>query len=245
MFSLDIMQAGAPAVEFGWLGRGYLFVLLAGVPVLAVLQRIDDADLPPRKSLYVSGIIGIAALVILAAIPLVVERVELAAIGFQPVAFTTFIMWTVGVTAAALLGNFIITRSAAALGVRESRLTFHLLPRAGDERAAFVALAATAGLGEELLYHGYAMAGLTAWLGNAWWAALVANTAFGVLHGYQGYIGIMRAGLMGLVLTLPVIMGAGLWPSIAGHFLIDVLLGFGAWRLLIPADQIPQELSNQ
>ena len=104
-----------------------------------------------------------------------------------------------------------------------------------------MALSAAAGLGEEFTYHGFAVAGLAAWTGSGWWAAVIANLAFGVLHGYQGQVGMARAALIGMVLTLPVILGAGLWPSIAAHFLVDALLGLWLWKWMIPGKRVRAE----
>lgn len=228
----------APAVEFGWGGRLFGFLLLVGVPILAMLQPEDrDLVLPPRLALYVSAIIGVCALAGLTLLVLWLEGVAPRDIGLHAPGSAELIGWTAAVTAGALLGNLIISRSAARLRLRESRLTYHLMPRTGRERRLFVGVSASAGFCEELTYHGFLLAGLTGWLGDGWWAAVVANLAFGVLHGYQGYVGVVRAGLMGYVLSLPVIMGAGLWPAMAAHFLINLLLGFGLWRWMIPAEE--------
>jgi hypothetical protein len=226
----------APAVEFGWAGRSFAFLLLVGIPVLAMLQPEDrDMVLPPRLALYVSAIIGVWVLAALTLLVLWLEAAAPADIGLHAPGPVSFVAWTTAVTAGALIGNLIISRSAAWLGLRELRLTLHLMPRTGRERRLFVGVSASAGLCEELTYHGFLLAGLNGWLGNGWWAALIANLAFGVLHGYQGYAGVVRAGLMGYVLSLPVIVGAGLWPAMTAHFLVNVLLGFGLWRWMIPA----------
>ncbi len=239
--SISILADLAPAVEFGWVGRFYLFALVAGVPLIAVVQPLDQEHLPPRRSLYLSGIIGILMLTGLAWGALALEGIPLTDIGLHGVDLPSFMGWTIAVTVGALLGNLVISRIAALLGVDESPLTYHLMPKTSEERGLFALLSAAAGLGEELTYHGYVVAGLAAWTGSGWWAAIIANVAFGVLHGYQGYIGLARGGLMGMVLTLPIILGAGLWPGIVAHFLVDAMLGLGLWRLMVPRDRIPVE----
>jgi hypothetical protein len=235
----SIFQDLSPSVDFGWGGRLYVFFLLVGVPFLALLQPSDrEMELPPRRALYVSAIIGIVILGGLAGLVLWVEGVPASAIGLHATSLASFLGWTTAVTAGTLAGNFLISRGAARLGIRESPLTYHLMPQDREERWEFIGVSASAGFCEEFAYHGFLLAGLVGWLENGWLAALVANLAFGVLHGYQGQAGVVRAFLMGYVLCLPVIVGAGLWPAVGAHFLVNVLLGLGLWKWMIPADEV-------
>ncbi len=227
----------APTVEFGWPGRLFVFVLLVVVPFLTLLQPDErQIPLPPRLTLYASAVVGIWFLAALTIVVMVVEGAGFSEIGLHRTEARTFLGWTAAVTIGTLAGNFVISQAAAWLGVRESRLTYHLMPRVSRERWAFLGVSASAGFGEELTYHGFLLAGLAAWLGSGWWAAAVANLAFGILHGYQGPAGAIRAFTMGYVLCLPVIVGAGLWPAIAAHFLVNALLGFGLWRWMVPPE---------
>ena len=234
MDALGLFRDLAPAVEFDLGGR----ILLVGVPVLAALRPHDlESDLPPRLPLYASAALGVAILAGLTGLMLWVERIPLSDIGLHVPTAGAFFLWTAVATIGTLLVSFGVTRVASRFGVRESKLTYHLMPRDGVERWGFVGVSASAGFCEEFSYHGYLIAGLTGFLGNGWWAALVANLAFGAMHAYQGQAGIVRAGLMGYLLSLPVIVGAGLWPAIAAHFLVNILLGFGLWKWLVPPEE--------
>lgn len=231
-----------PTVELGWLGRAFVLVLLVGVPLIAVMQPSDrDLELPPRRALYYSAIVGVLALAGLTAVVLAIEGVRVGDVGLFVPDLGALLGWTVAVTVTAIVGNFAVTWLARRLGIRESRLTYHLLPRTGEERRLFIAVSLAAGVCEELAYHGFLLAALAAWVGNGWIAALVANAAFGVLHGYQGQAGVFRAGLMGYALSVPVIVGAGILPAMLSHFLVNVLLGLWLWRWLVP---YPQALDN-
>ena len=227
-----------PAVGFGWLGRIYVFMLLVIVPFLALLQPDDrEFELPQRSALYVSAVVGISVLTVLTILVLVLEGTSLPEVGFHSASVAQFIAWTVLTTVGALTGDFLITRAALRLRIRESRLTYHLMPRTRRELLAFMGVSVSAGFGEELTYHGFLLAGLAGWLGSGWTAALVANMAFGVLHGYQGHAGVVRGFVMGYLFCLPVITGAGLMPAMVGHFLVNALLGLGAWKWMIPAEE--------
>ncbi|UCF19071.1 MAG: CPBP family intramembrane metalloprotease [Gemmatimonadota bacterium] len=227
-----------PAVEFGWPGRAFVFLLMVGVPLLSLLQPDDgDQPLPPRQALYISAIVGVWILAALSGLVLWAEEIAPSLVGLHAPALAAFLIWTGAATIGTLAGNFAISRGAAGLGIKESRLTYHLMPRNRGERWSFFAVSASAGFCEEFTYHGFLLAGLTGWLSNGWLAAVVANLAFGVLHGYQGQAGMIRAFLMGYVLCLPVILGAGLWPAIAAHSLVNVLLGLGLWKWMVPEEE--------
>ncbi len=227
-----------PAVDFGWVGRAYVFLLLVVVPFLALLQPDDrELELPPRGALYMSAVLGISVLAVFTVFALVLEGTPLSAVGLHTTSIGKFVFWTVFTVVGALVGDFVISRAALRLGIRESRLTYHLMPRTRSDRWAFMGVSASAGFGEELTYHGFLLAGLAAWLGNGYLAALVANLAFGVLHGYQGHAGVLRGFVMGYLFCLPVITGAGLLPAMVGHFLVNALLGLGAWKWMVPAKE--------
>jgi membrane protease YdiL (CAAX protease family) len=122
------------------------------------------------------------------------------------------------------------------LGLRESPLLRTLLPRTGRERAAFVALAVTAGVGEELAYRGYVISVLAGLLGPVG-AAVLSSVVFGVLHAYQGPLGVARTAALGGLLAWGFLASGSLWPPIAAHALLDVVLGVAlAERMMVPED---------
>jgi membrane protease YdiL (CAAX protease family) len=232
----------APAVDFGWPGRLFVFVLLVIVPLLALYKPDErEISLPPRTVLYASAAMGVWILALLTGVVLWVERLPPPEVGLFPTGLGAFCGWTATATIGTLGGSLLISRLAARLGIRESRLTYHLMPRSPRERWWFLGVSISAGFCEEISYHGFLLAGLSGWLQNGWWAAVVANLAFAVMHGYQGQIGVIRAFAMGYMLCLPVVVGAGLLPAMAAHFLVNALLGFGLWKWMVPPDKRPPE----
>lgn len=109
-----------------------------------------------------------------------------------------------------------------------------MLPRTDAEAANFRILSITAGICEEILYRGYLIWYLAAFIG-AWPAALAAGVLFGVLHLYQGTQGIVRTGAVGVVMGL-LYVGSGslLWPMIL-HAAVD-LNGGAVGRRVVTAD---------
>jgi membrane protease YdiL (CAAX protease family) len=64
----------------------------------------------------------------------------------------------------------------------------------------------------------------------------VTSAVFGVLHAYQGAIGMLRAGTMGAVLAWGLLASGSLWPPLVAHVVIDLLAGLVlADRLMVPA----------
>jgi len=113
--------------------------------------------------------------------------------------------------------------------------TLAVLPRTLREYRLFVAVSVTAGICEELLYRGYFFAMTSHWLTLAG-AAVVSACVFGLGHGYQGWKGVVKTTIAGLVLgAIYIGTGSLLWPAIL-HALIDVQGGTVGYELLQTGD---------
>lgn len=118
-------------------------------------------------------------------------------------------------------------------GWRETELVHAIMPATGRERSAFALLTAAAGWSEEVVFRGFLPVFLMPWFGSYLLAALPVNAAFGIVHGYQGPLGMARAGAMGLVLALGVAWTGSLWPSILAHTALNLLIGLVLHRSLL------------
>ncbi|MEM9558219.1 MAG: CPBP family intramembrane glutamic endopeptidase [Acidobacteriota bacterium] len=109
--------------------------------------------------------------------------------------------------------------------VRESmRALNYLVPRRPAERRLFGAVAVTAGITEEILYRGFLLWLLAPHLGVVGGAAL-AVVLFGLLHSYQGGVGVLRTTLAGTLLMAFYLLGGALWAPILLHATIDLVSG--------------------
>ena len=90
-------------------------------------------------------------------------------------------------------------------------------------------MSVTAGITEEFIYRGIALSSLAGlpWLqawGGPWLAAAMVAIAFGLGHGYQDAIGMMRAGVLGFLLAVPMLLTGSLLPGMAAHAALDLTL---------------------
>lgn len=207
-----------------WPDAALCAVVLALTPCLALAQvPLAHVDVLERIPAYVTSALTIAAI---AAVCWVVGTRALGprALGFVALPLRSFVLWTLLMTAVGLAVLAVCRLLSARMGWRESRLLLALLPRTSGERAAFTVLSVVAGFGEEIVYRGYAISELAGVLGIAG-AAVLTSAVFGVLHAYQGPVGVVRAAVLGGVLAWGFVSVGSLWPSIAAHALIDVVAG--------------------
>ncbi|MGH7725486.1 MAG: CPBP family intramembrane glutamic endopeptidase [Candidatus Eiseniibacteriota bacterium] len=105
------------------------------------------------------------------------------------------------------------------------------MPHGRRERTSFRAVSVTAGVCEEWFFRGYMLAILTPLLGLVW--AVVASTlVFGLAHAYQGPTGIVRTGLVGLLMAGLAVFTGSLWAPIVVHALVDWIQGDMVARVL-------------
>jgi membrane protease YdiL (CAAX protease family) len=120
-------------------------------------------------------------------------------------------------------------------------LAERILPQSTVELLPYLALAITAGLCEEFLYRGFAMAVLLHIGLQAWAVVLLTSVLFGLAHSYQGRGGIVMTLLIGLVLGTSRIAYNSLVPAIFWHSAVDVVAGTAGPRYLKPRESVRRE----
>ncbi len=211
-----------------------LAVLLVGMPVLALVQAplLEDTEIE-RQPAYWSSIVTLWLLG--TATWLVGTRDGgLPAIGVVELPALAGLVWVVGLTAAGL-GTIVAFRFlAGVVGTGDSRVVHELMPRTPAEKATFGLVSLAAGVAEEVAYRGYAILILLPLLGP-FGSLILTSAVFGVLHVYQGVLGIFRTATMGAVLGWGFLASGSVVPVMIAHVLIDILAGIVlADRLLVP-----------
>jgi len=119
-----------------------------------------------------------------------------------------------------------------------------ILPQSTVELLPYLALAITAGLCEEFLYRGFAMAVLIHVGLQAWAVVVLSSVLFGLAHSYQGRGGIVMTLLIGLILGSSRFFYGSLVPAIFWHSAVDVVAGTVGPRYLAPGTASVQEGAN-
>ena len=207
-----------------WAPRLLTTLLLVPLPVLLLLQaRLVDQlpDEGEREAVYVSSALSVWILAGLAMLAARVGGIGRAELGLAPLAPGSLLLAT-GLTVAAGLAVMALGR---ALRLPESALVDYLIPRSGSERIAFLGLSVSAGIAEELVFRSFLIAALFQASGSTGMAVAVSVAAFAVSHAYQGYTGVVRVAVLGLILAAPLVLTGSVYPSMLAHAVLDILAG--------------------
>ena len=99
-----------------------------------------------------------------------------------------------------------------------------IAPHTDRELKRFGWLSITAGICEEFIYRGILLGLLASSLG-VWPAILISSVVFGIGHSYQGPVGVLRTGVVGLIMALVVTLTGSLFVAMVAHAVIDIVQG--------------------
>ena len=116
-----------------------------------------------------------------------------------------------------------------------------ILPQSTVELLLFLALAITAGLCEEFLYRGFAIAVLARLGSPVWMVVLASSILFGLAHLYQGRGGLVSTLVIGTVFATARILYGSLVPAIFWHSAVDVVAGVAGPRYLTGTQAAPAD----
>ncbi len=211
-----------------WLDALFLGALIELLPVFAVFQVDLARDLAvERARAYVASAVTIVFLGVLS-LALGSSLVGLGGMGVRiesgRVAYA--VSWGIGTFALGIgtLWFFLVLRKRGGWG--ESHLVHELMPVTRRERALYAGLSICAGFGEELAYRAYAIPAVMVAGGSAAAALALTSAAFAVLHSYQGVLGVVRTGVVGVIMGAVFLHTGSVWPPIVAHVLIDLSVGF-------------------
>jgi uncharacterized protein len=125
------------------------------------------------------------------------------------------------------------------------KLTSRILPQSLVELLPYLALAVTAGVCEEFLYRGFAMAALSRVGLPIWLVVLLTSALFGLAHAYQGRAGVLGTGVLGVLMASARIVYSSLAPVMIWHTAVDVVAGIAGPKYLRAATRDEQIAQNQ
>ena len=216
------------STPLGWLDALFLAALIELLPTLALVQ----VDLPRDLALQRNGVYATSAVTIvflgLLSLTLGSRLVGMEGMGlrFEAADLVYVMSWSTGafVLGMAMLWFFLILRKRC--GWNESRVVHELMPVTRREKGLYAGLSVCAGFGEELAFRGYAIPAVIFAGGSVPVALALTSGAFALLHSYQGVLGVVRTGVIGLTMGAVFLHTGSLWPPIVAHILIDLVVGF-------------------
>ncbi len=113
------------------------------------------------------------------------------------------------------------------------KLANRLLPVNLAEYLPYSALAITAGVCEEFVYRGFAIAALSKAGLPLWLVVILSSMLFGLAHAYQGRGGIVSTGIFGVLLALGRLGFGSLVPVMMWHAGLDLAAGIAAPKYLL------------
>jgi uncharacterized protein len=117
-------------------------------------------------------------------------------------------------------------------------LAQRILPQSPVERVLFFSLSITAGVCEEFLYRGFAMAAFHRANLPVWAVVMVSSLLFGLAHLYQGRAGLIGTTILGLLFGVARIHLGSLVPVIVWHTTVDVVAGIAGPLYLIDKERV-------
>ena len=124
-------------------------------------------------------------------------------------------------------------RSSSPLRTPLQALAERILPQSRLELIPFFALAVTAGVCEEFLYRGFAMAVFLRWGLPPWIAVVASSLLFGLAHLYQGRGGFVSTTILGLLFGATRAAVVSLVPVMLWHIGVDLAAGIAGPKYLI------------
>lgn len=113
------------------------------------------------------------------------------------------------------------------------KLASRLLPVSLLEYLPYSALAITAGVCEEFVYRGFAIASFSKAGLPVWLVVILSSALFGLAHAYQGRAGIISTGVFGILLAVGRLGFGSLVPVMMWHAGLDLAAGAAAPRYLL------------
>ncbi|HEX2167877.1 MAG TPA: CPBP family intramembrane glutamic endopeptidase [Longimicrobiales bacterium] len=240
-----VLVAGAAAIAWVQLAgvheaaRAWSVILLVPLPVLMIVEgrKLSELETLPRTEAYVSSIVSLWMLALATVAVAWASGYGASDLGFAALdGMRTAALNAIRIAALAAaltIAGVAVLFAFKFAGVREPALVRQLMPVTPRDRLLFVAVSLTAGICEEIVFRGFLIHVIYGASGSLALALILSSGVFGVAHAYQQPTGALRAGLLGLILALPLVITGSIIPSIIAHAAIDLLSGLWLSRYLL------------
>jgi membrane protease YdiL (CAAX protease family) len=233
-------------MTYGTVDHVLVALLAIPVPLLSawsyrrIIARLaaGEADVRVRSYRETIGHLLAGAAVVLALWSLSGRPLErLMSLQWLPTGWWTGVAWILVLLACVLLVAQVTALWENEAGLSNARKQMGtvegLLPRTPVELKLFLAVALAAGVCEEIVYRGYLLAYFDSLLSPAG-AVLASTLMFGLGHAYQGAAGIVKTGVVGLLLAGAYVATGNLIAPVLLHIVIDATSGMIAYLALRP-----------
>lgn len=107
-----------------------------------------------------------------------------------------------------------------------------ILPVSDKEKKIWSYVSLTAGITEEIIYRGFLILALAYLFPNlsVWLVLFLASLLFGLAHIYQGFTGVIRTTVFGVIFCVLYIGIGSIVPLVILHFLIDYVAKLGEFK---------------
>ena len=237
-------------MTFGALDHALVVLLAIATPLFGVwtyrrmIARLAAGDVGARTRGYRKAIgldlgAGAVILVLWAVSGRPVER--LVSLAWLPEGWWTGVAWGLVLLACAGLIAQVAAIRGNETGLSTARKQMAslegFLPHTPGELKLFFGVSLAAGIGEEIVFRGYLLNYFDGLLGSA--GAVIASTLmFGLGHAYQGAAGVVRTGIVGLLMAGAYVGTGSLLAPVLLHVVIDVTSGMVAYLALRPVTAV-------
>jgi membrane protease YdiL (CAAX protease family) len=211
---------GSDGLRAGW--SALLFLLMA-VSLILALGTAARFLFPPHpgqgatpRGAFIGEFIAAVSVLVATGIMVRIERRRIAAYGYAGRARLARFLWGALCGFVALSGLVVTLWQVHLLAFNPGHL--HGIAALKYALAWMAAFFLTA-IFEESLFRGYLLSTLTRGLGF-WWGALILSVLFGAVHsgnGGESPVGVVAAGMVGLVLCISIWYTGSLWWAIGFH----------------------------
>lgn len=237
-------------MTFGMLDHALVALLATATPLLGVwtyrrmIARVAAGDVEARTRGYRKAIGldfggGVVILVLWALSGRPLEK--LVSLPWLPEGWWTVAAWAVVLLACAFLIAQVVAIRGNETGLSTARKQLAslegFLPHTPGELKLFLGVSLAAGIGEEIVFRGYLLSYFDGLVGPA--GAVMASTLmFGLGHSYQGAAGIVKTGMVGLLMAGAYVGTGTLLAPVLLHVVIDMTSGMVAYLALRPVTAI-------